>query len=156
MKKLTLLLLSVVFTMGCSTLPTRETAPSVATGYYMLEAKHFYDKGLCKLTQSSPNVLHIELLENRKGSFDLRYAGENRYTITNSNVGIGAIKRKVSGEATLTQRGTFEGFAKVKIYNMGIISRDHRKGNWSMTRASERDVAKRAKRLKLPTPPTQE
>lgn len=151
LKVIVLLVLPLLLT-GCTT--TQPHSSQLPDGYYMLDASPwFYGPNLCLLESKKPGVHTVSMLKERKGSFDLVPKGNRTFSIKQSNINFDKIRRSIKGDATMTQAGVLSGTGVVWLKSLGPISRNHRKGAWTLRPATQAEVdaatKKSKKRFKL-------
>jgi hypothetical protein len=132
-------LLSVCFLFGsaCTTVPPDLSI--LPEGYYKFDCPIFYKDGMVRITHT-PKGAHVQMLETFAGSFVLEPKGQNELTMTRDSVSYPELKRTLSGSGILTRTGHAEGQAKVWIKDMGPLSRNHRKGTWTLRLASAKEI----------------
>jgi hypothetical protein len=139
-------LLLALAAAGCATTP--KGPPPLAAGYYFFDCPIFYEKGLARVSHLPNGSLQVDLLEKHKGSFQLRPTGGGGVKITDDHVPLADISRSLSGEGLVSSDGTAAtGRATIWTANMMGMSRDHRKGEWTLSVATPGQYEGRLKRL---------
>lgn len=129
-------LLTALFLLGagCATTPP-PGLDLLPEGLYVFDAPIFYETGMAELTHT-PRGVRVRLLENDIGAFTLRPDARGRLDIVDDAIDYRDLKRKLNGSGRITKPGRAEGKAKVWLMGLGPVSRNHRKGTWTLRRAT--------------------
>ena len=139
-------LLLTLAAAGCATTP--KGPPPLAEGYYFFDCPIFYEKGLARVSHLPNGSLQVDLLEKHKGSFQLRPTGGGAVKITDDRIPLADISRSLSGEGRVSSdRTAATGRAVIWTTNLMGMSRDHRKGEWTLSVAAPGQYEGRLKRL---------
>ena len=139
-------LLLALAAAGCATTP--KGPPPLAEGYYFFDCPIFYEKGLAEVAALPNGNLKVSLLEKHKGEFELHPTGGGELKITRDHIPLADISRSLSGEGRVSPDASgAAGRAVMWTTNIMGISRDHRKGGWTLTPASKAEYETRLKRL---------
>jgi hypothetical protein len=131
---------------GCATPPEPQPSP-VPEGLYFLESAAFYKRGLARVQGDGRGGVRVTLLDHFGGGFTLRPRGGGRFQITDDDVDLADVRRRLSGEGTwLGDR--FSGLCVARLRNLGPISRDHREQPWTLTPAAEPEAQRALEKLR--------
>ena len=109
-------------------------------GYYHFEGKWIYS-GICHITHTKKDSHKVQCLEGRKYTFCVTAKSSGSFKIEKSDVALGKIKRNMSGSGELSKPGHASGKGSVWTKSLGIFSRDHRKGPWTLRPATAEEAA---------------
>lgn len=142
-------LLSVVFLLmfGCATTPP-PGLNRLPEGLYRFDCPVFYDNGMVRITHTAKGA-RVQLLEKIEGSFTLRPDAEGHVKVVEDHIDYPGLKRSLNGEGRITAPGQAEGRAAVWLKSMGPLSRDHRKGPWTLRRATEAEARRYQRKQEL-------
>ena len=138
-------LLLALAAAGCATIP--QGPPPLAEGWYFFDCPIFYERGLAQLTHLPNGNMHLELIERHKGSFDLQAAKDGEYKIVSGKIPLADIPRSIRGTGHISGQEA-KGEAVIWTTNLIGISRDHRKGEWTLTPAAPGQYESRLKKIR--------
>lgn len=108
-------------------------------GLYVFDAPIFYEEGMAEITHT-PRGARVRLLRDDVGEFTLRPDARGRVDIVDDAIGYSGLNRSLNGKGRLTENGRAEGQAKVWLKAMGPVSRNHRKGPWTLRQATPQEI----------------
>jgi len=126
------------------------SAKAIADGLYVFHAfddgdrdgereKMLYNNCPVKLTNKAGGIIHVDVLAQRGGSFDIKNT-EGRLEIMNSNIAFAEVQRSIEGNGTLQSGNRGSGRWLLQTKSIGRFSRNFRKGDWTLKLATPEQI----------------
>lgn len=124
---------------ACVNPPPQNLSLFLPEGYYNFDCPIAYKNDLARLSHENGKV-QVQLLVDYTGSFSLQVDGNGNLNIVDDHMDYPGLPRSFNGEGRILQPGVAEGTATLWLKPAGPISRNHRKGTWTLQPASEKAV----------------
>ena len=130
----------ILLLTGCTT-PTSEVDLDrwIPEGFYHVTSEIINQDNLARVTHKNQRI-QVQLLGDFDGGFTMAPLPNGELEIVTSRMDYPGLKRSFKGEGRIQQPGVAMGTAITWLKSAGPVSRNHRKGTWSLRPATPQEV----------------